>query len=187
MSIKTAVRCALLATTIAGGAGVTTWSIGSWAVGARAASPAAVRPCQNIQLLVRPGGSNGATGHIAIMYRIHNILPGACTLFGYPGAKLLNRNFDSLPTRVNRGLSFLAGKNAPTTVTLQGNQDAYFVLEWDHFPSPGQTCPPATYLLITPPNDNLPVVTYAARGGAAIVACGGDLTASPVSQHPLFS
>ena len=186
MSIKTAVRCALLATTIAGGAGVTTWSIGSWAVGARAASPAAVRPCQNIQLLVRPGGSNGATGHIAIMYRIHNILPGACTLFGYPGAKLLNRNFDSLPTRVNRGLSFLAGKNAPTTVTLQGNQDGYFILEWDHFPSPGQTCPPATYLLITAPNDNLPVVTYAARGGGAIVACGGDLTASPVSQHPLF-
>jgi hypothetical protein len=153
---------------------------------AGAAGEAAIRPCQNFQLTVRPGQSNGATGHIAIMYRIHNILPGACTLFGYPGAVQLDRNFSSLPTHVGRGLAFLAGKHAPSTVTLQGSQDGYFVLEWDHFPSPGQTCPPASYLLITPPNDRLPVVTYAARGGGTIVACGGNFTVSPVSQHTLF-
>jgi hypothetical protein len=186
MRIKTAIRCALLAATVAGGAGVTTWSIGSLAAGARAAGEAATRPCQNFQVTVRPGQSNGATGHIAIMYRIHNILPGACTLFGYPGAELLDRNFSSLPTHVHRGLGFLAGKHAPSTVTLQGNQDGFFILEWVHFPSPGQSCPPASYLLITPPNDRLPVVTYAARGGGTIVACGGNLTVSPVSQHPQF-
>lgn len=182
MTIKTAIRCALLATTIAGGAGMTLRSIGLPVGRASAAGEAAIRPCQNFQLTVRPGQSNGAMGHIGITYRIHNILPGACTLFGYPGAEQLDRNFSSLPTHVGRGLAFLAGKHAPSTVTLQGSQDGYFVLEWDHFPSPGQTCPPASYLLITPPNDRLPVVTYASRGGNAIVACGGDLTVSPVSQ-----
>ena len=186
MTIKTAIRCALLAATVAGGAGVTAWSLGVPAGRASAAGEAATHPCQNFQLTVRPGQSNGAMGHVAIMYRIHNILPGACTLFGYPGAELLDRNFKSLPTLVVRGLLFLAGKQAPSTVTLQGSRDAYFVLEWDHFPSPGQTCPPASYLLITPPNDRLPVVTYASRGGNAIVACGGHLTVSPVSQHTQF-
>ena len=116
------------------------------------------------------------------MYRVHNILPGACSLHGYPGAMLLDRDFNSLPTHVATGLGYLAGKHAPVTVTLHGSHDAYFVLEWEQNPSPGQTCPAAKYIMVIAPNDFLPVVTYA--GGAGIMACGGNLTASPVVPNP---
>lgn len=122
-------------------------------------------------------------GHVGTMYRVHNILPAACTLFGYPGAKLLDRNFNSLTTHVHRGLGYLAGKHAPVTVTLQGSHQGYFVLEWDHIPSPGETCPPAPYVMIIAPNDRLPVVTYAGSETGVIVACGGNLTASPVAPN----
>jgi Protein of unknown function (DUF4232) len=150
-----------------------------------AAGAHAVHACRNFQLTVRAFRSSAGMGHVETMYRVHNILPAACTLFGYPGAKLLDRDFNSLPTHVQRGLAYLAGKHAPETVTLAGSHDGYFVLAWDHFPSPGQTCPPAPYLMITPPNDRLPVVTYAGAGSgfSQIVACGGNLTASPVAPH----
>jgi hypothetical protein len=125
--------------------------------------------------------TSGATGHIGEMFRIHKVTAGACTLYGYPGAVLLDGNFNSYPTHVSRGLGFLAGKRAPVTVRLDATHDAYFILEWDHIPSPGQSCPGAKYVLITPPNDRLPVVTYAGKGSTVIDACGGLLTASPVA------
>jgi hypothetical protein len=138
---------------------------------------AAAHPCANFQLVVRYMSSSGGAGHIGYMFRVHNILPGACTLYGYPGAMELDRNFNSLPTHVTRGMAYLTGKRAPVTVTLQGGHDGYFVLEWDHIPSPGQTCPTSSYVMITPPNDRLPVVTF-----AKIDACGGNIIATPVAR-----
>jgi hypothetical protein len=132
---------------------------------------------------MRPIRGSGATGHIAEMFRIHNVLPRACTLHGYPGAVLLDKNFFSLPTHVTWGLSNLAGKHAPVTVRLDATHDGYFILAWVHIPSPGESCPTAKYVMITAPNDRLPVVTYAGIGGGGIDACGGKLTASPVAPN----
>lgn len=139
---------------------------------------ASASPCGNYQLLIHRVRSSGAAGHLGRMYRIHNFLAHPCTLRGYPGLVLLDRNFFSLPTHVTRGLAFLPGKNAPVTVTLSGNHDAYFVLEWARVPSPGQSCPNAPYMLLTPPNDHLPVAAY-----AGIDACGGNMTTSPVAPN----
>src|SRR5437764_906188 len=111
---------------------------------------AAAGPCSNVGLVMRPIRSSGATGHIGEMFRIHNVLPRACTLHGYPGAVLLDKDFFSLPTHVTWGLAFLAGKHAPVTVRLDATHDGYFILEWDHIPSPGETCPTAKHAVLTP-------------------------------------
>jgi hypothetical protein len=58
-----------------------------------------------------------------------------------------------------------------------------------HLPTPGQKCPIAGYIMITAPNDRLPVVTYAGLGAGqgGIDACGGNLTASPVSGKKFWT
>ncbi|HEX6509084.1 MAG TPA: DUF4232 domain-containing protein [Chloroflexota bacterium] len=176
MKIATAVRMAAVAAALAGGIGI---GAGRWTGGAAfAASPT----CANYQLLVTPIADNGAAGHMSEMFRIHNLLPGSCTLFGYPGGLLLDTNFYSLPTHVMRA-PFPEGGPGPALVTLNRSHDAYFVLRWSHLPTPGQKCPTAKYVMITAPNDRLPVVTFAGSGGGdgGIMACGGNLTVSPVS------
>jgi hypothetical protein len=182
MKIGTLVRTGALLAAVAGGM---TTAGNTGYMSARFIAPALAAPhrCWNFQLTIRPFKSSAGAGHAGTMYRIHNILPGACTLYGYPGALLMDRNFNTLPTHVTRGLAFLAGKHAPVTVTLQGNHDGYFVVTWVHFPTPGQSCPTAKHVLFIAPNDNLPVVTYAGNGDGegGIMACGGNLTVSPVA------
>jgi Protein of unknown function (DUF4232) len=178
-SEKGSAMSGLLRTTAALVVGVSAL-VGSGTAGqARSAHDSVLLPlCGNYQLTIHKVRSSGAAGHMGRMFRIHNFLPRACALRGYPGAVLMDRNFYSLPTHVTRGLAFLAGKNAPVTVRLQGPHNAYFVLEWARVPSPGQSCPNAPYMLLTPPNDHLPVATY-----AGIDACGGNITASPVAPN----
>jgi hypothetical protein len=165
---------------------------GGCAVGAgrsmAGSAPAAPPRCANYQTLVTPVSGNGATGHISEMFRIHDTLPGSCQLFGYPGAELLDRSFHSLPTHVTRA-PWPEGGPGPRTVTLSSGHDAYFVLAWVHIPTPGQRCPTASYVMITPPNDRLPDVTYAGtrNGPSGIDACGGNLTVSPVAGTRFWS
>lgn len=186
MKLVTVARMAAMAAVMmAGGVAVGAGGVGRWTSGTALAAPSR---CANYQLLVRSIASNGATGHVDDMFRIHDLLPGSCTLFGYPGALLLDKNFYSLPTHVRRA-PYPQGGPGPALVTLDRSHDAYFVLSYVHFPTPGQKCPIAPYVMITPPNDRLPVVTYAAGGNGqgGIMACGGNLTASPVSGKRFWS
>jgi Protein of unknown function (DUF4232) len=181
MKVGNVVRTAAAAAAIAGGLAVGPGGTARWTGGtALAASP----PCANYQLAMQPISSNGAMGHISEMYRIHDLLPGSCTLFGYPGAVQLGQNFHTLPTHVTRG-PWPTGGPTPVLVTLDRSHNAYFVLGWEHFPTPGQKCPIAWYLMITAPNDRLPVVVNAGSGG--IMACGGNLTASQVSAKRFWT
>lgn len=151
-----------------------------------AAPPAATSTCQNIQLTYNPVRSSGAMGHIGVMFRVHNQWRGACTLYGYPGAELLDSQFHSLPTTVERGVGYLTGNKYEHLVTLSRGHNGYFVLEWVHFPTPGQTCLGAPYLMITAPGNRLPNVIYGSAEGGAIDACGGILhvTAIQPRQFP---
>ena len=175
MKIGTAVRTAAVVAAMAGGLAIGAGSAGTWTHGT---ALAAAGTCANYQLLVKPISSNAGTGHVDEMFQIHDLLPGSCTLYGYPGALLLDKHFYSLPTHVTRR-PYPQGGPGPGLVTLSRSHDAYVVLGWEHFPTPGQKCPIAPYVMITAPNDRLPVVTYG--GGGGIMACGGSLTASPVS------
>jgi hypothetical protein len=159
--------------------------------GATRSSPAAASQlaaparCQNIQVDIQPGQTNGGAGHIGIQYRVLNISQQTCQMYGYPGAVLLAPSFSTLPTHLHRAGGYLGGSPKPRLVVLAPGQSGYFFLEWDHIPATGQTCPRARYLMITPPNDFLPDVVWAANGGS-ITPCGGEVFASPVEPKPIF-
>jgi hypothetical protein len=180
MKIGKVVRTATAVAAMTAGLAIGAGSGGRWMGDtALAASP----PCANYQLTTKSVAGQGAAGHILEMFRIHELLPGSCTLFGYPGVMLLDKTFYSLPSHVTRGPWPEGARAAPTLVTLNRSHDAYFVLGWEHLPTPGQKCPIARYLMIWAPNDHLPVVANAGSGDAngGIMACGGNLTVSPVA------
>jgi hypothetical protein len=177
---STWIRPLLLSLVVAGAAGIA--ARGAPSIEARSVA-AAGGQCSNIGMNITPLRTSGAAGHIGEMFRIHKITGGSCTLRGYPGALLLDTSFVSMQTHVTRGFANLAGPNAPATVTLTPQHDAYFIVVWPQIPSPGETCPRARYVMFTAPNDFLPVVTYAGKRGGGIGACGGNLTVSPVAGH----
>lgn len=150
------------------------------------AAPAAGIPgCSNIQVLITPTnkGLGAAAGSIGRWYRMHDIWGGPCSLRGFPGVELLDRNFHTLPGHVRRGHGMIiSGDLLKREVVLNQQHDAYFALEYSDVQSDGEPCGSVPYLMVTPPNDKLPVVTYS--GG--IVPCPGQITVSPVEPVPLL-
>jgi hypothetical protein len=109
-----------------------------------------------------------------------------CTLYGYPGVQLLNRQFLTLHTTVVRGQGYLVGPIPSRLVRVAAYGNAYFALGYSDVPVNSQPCPAARYLMIFAPNDFLPVVTYAVPRGGSITACGGNINVSPVTARPRF-
>lgn len=152
--------------------------------GASAAAPAAAPTCQNTQLLIRPYRGNGAAGHYGEEYSIHNMGGTACSLRGFPGVLLLDSRFVTLPTSLTWSNTLL-GYHPVQTVRLGPGGNAYFALYWATIPTGGERCSTAPYLMITAPNNRLPVVTYAVYG-PGIHPCGGRITSTPVVGKLLF-
>lgn len=150
------------------------------------ASAANPSTCSNMQLAVRSNGSNGAAGTIAVIYRLHNLRDQPCTLSGYPGVLLLDRNFHTLPNRERRGGVSIFRSIEPRLVTLAAFGNAYFVLSYNDVPVANRPCPTTRYLMIIPPNDFLPLVTYALSRGQGLTACSTYIYVSPVSQNPRY-
>jgi hypothetical protein len=134
-----------------------------------------VARCQTAQLAIAPDYSEGAAGRASLIFLVHNHAGQTCTLYGYPGAQLLNNAYRGLPTYLRWG-----GDNTPPRrlVNLAPGADAYFALTWVRIPTAGQSCPAASFVRITPPNAYGSTIVWAGQGG--IDACGGALTASPV-------
>jgi hypothetical protein len=146
----------------------------------RAARVAVISRCTNVQLLIRPTSiGTGAAGHLARLYRAGLLFGGSCSLQGYPGVELLDRNFHTLPTHLKRGNGdILHGPFATPRVVVGRRHPAYFALEYSDVPVGNLPCVAAPYLTITPPNDFLPVVTFS--GG--ILPCAGNIVVSPVES-----
>jgi hypothetical protein len=145
---------------------------------AASARPAAVTRCYTNQLAVYRDTGNSGAGHVGVYFRLHNRSPRACTLFGYPGVQLLDGRGQYLHTVLHWGVGYLSGNQARRLVYLRPGGDAFFLLEWVHIPSPGQTCPHAPALLITPPNTYRSIRVSMTPG--YVDACGGILNAGPV-------
>jgi Protein of unknown function (DUF4232) len=141
--------------------------------------------CYNIQLLIRlyynPGG---AAGHVSLIYGIHDLWSGSCVLRGYPGLQLLDHNFHSMPTYLSRSQGSLIATIPVRRVTLDLSSDAYFVASYHDIQIESETCKDSPYLMITPPHDNLPIVTFSRVDDSPsyFEACGGDVTVSPVAS-----
>lgn len=140
----------------------------------RAAGGATVVRCYTNQLSISPDSGNSGAGHVGVYFRLHNHSQRACTLFGYPGAQLLDGRGHALHTVLHWGI----GSTIRRLVLLRPGSNAYFLLEWAHVPMPGQTCPRAPAILITPPNAYTSIRVSMVPGG--IDACGGIINAGPV-------
>lgn len=133
--------------------------------------------CQVSDLHASVEGTEGAAGTIEVTFRLTNVSPSTCVFWAYPGALLLSHSGAPLPTDVIPGgsLSFL---NIPvTTTTVVAGGSAFFNLGYSDVVSGGESsCPTATSLEITPPNDTQQLVVQ-----VTIDACdGGRLSVSPV-------
>ena len=150
----------------------------------RAPRPAASTPvngttgrCHSAQLRLSAAGSNGGGGNVVQNYWLRNAGTVPCTLYGYPGARLLAADGAPMPTTVVRGPNPIMPRQAPATVTLRPGQSAQFVLGFSQISPTGTTsCPIASRLELTPPNAYHPL-SVAAR----IQACQGRLFVSPVA------
>ena len=160
-----------------------------WAAGSPSTVSQTVPRCGNTQLSLQATQSQGAAGHIAILFRIHKTWGNGCSLQGYPGAELLDRQFHTLPTHVSRGHGYIvSGSPSQLQVTLDSSHDAYFTLEYSDVQTGNGACPRVPYLMVTPPNDRLPIVTYThgGRSQAYVTPCGGNLVVSPVRASAAF-
>lgn len=159
-----------------------TVALAHWAANARAAGPRdTLHNCYNIQLMVTRYKSGVGLGHIGLVYRIHDLWDRPCTLQGFPGLELLDRDFHSLPTHLEHDNGYLIGDVPTRQVHLDEHHDAYFALEYHDNPVGSEACPGAHYLMIIPPSDRLPLVTY-----SRITACGGVVDVSPVQYQPAW-
>jgi Protein of unknown function (DUF4232) len=143
--------------------------------------------CTPQQLRLAYLGSQGATGHIQASFQLRSVSQKPCTLFGYPGAQMLDTKGNNVPTRVQRGGAFFAEtRRPPRKVLLAPGQSARFVLGYSINPEYGsgatgtpQPCPAAAKLEVTPPNTySRLVVSMSPRENFA--PCGGVLVAGPV-------
>lgn len=100
-----------------------------------------------------------------------------CTLAGYPGLLLVSSTGAGLPTNVERKGSYGFTSMAPTTVSLTNGESAYFNVGYSDVPAGNETsCPTASMLEVTPPNDVDHLVIT-----ATLAPCGGGtLVVSPV-------
>lgn len=127
--------------------------------------------CASDQLSINFVGTSAAAGTLQGIYDFQNTTNSPCTLFGYPGLQMLSSNGQTIPTILTRSPS-LAG--APTTVTLAPNGYAYFLIQYpDATGYDGLTCPAASSVEFTAPNDYQPLVLSGA--GANIRPFGGTI------------
>ncbi len=139
--------------------------------------------CTPQQLRLTYLGSEGATGHIEASFQLRNVSQKTCTLFGYPGAQMLDAKGSALPTHVQRGGAFFANtRRRPREVRLVPGSSAGFVFGYSDNPEYGgggpKPCPAATQLEVTPPNTYSQLVI--SLRGPSFAPCGGVLIASPV-------
>jgi hypothetical protein len=144
------------------------------------ATPAGPATCQPNQLTLSIVTSQGAAGHQGEMDQFTNKSNTTCTLYGFPGAVLLDGAQHPLPTKaVWETDAYMYRNQQKTLVTLHPGGAAYFIVSWSDVTVGSETsCPTAAYLSVTPPND-FSVLTVA----DAITACGGGtLDISPVES-----
>jgi hypothetical protein len=140
------------------------------------ASPSpAVSRCKLGDLKVTAGQTQGAAGSIAGMFIFKNSSGTACTLEGYPGMQLLDAASHPMTTHVIRGTSVVVPAIPVTLVTLAPGARASFLWGYSDMPTGAETCPAATSVEVTPPND-FSHVTLA----STMAPCGGRITVSPV-------
>jgi hypothetical protein len=152
--------------------------LGASALPGRAAQAVSSPRCHTGRLFIAPVANSGqaGVGHNGLTFRIKSLTQQTCYMEGYPGMLLVDANAHDIATHVQWGNGYLFGNPARQQVMLKTGQSAYFGLEWVINPTPGQSCPNARYLLVTPPDETTTVVVAASLRQI----CGGKVTTTPI-------
>lgn len=140
----------------------------------------AAAPCRGPQLKLSTESGDAGAGNRVTNIGIQNIGATACSLTGYPGVVLQDRqgrNLTAIRSEQSPGSYFTAGQ-APAPVTLAPQAKAAFELAWSVVPNEAQgqtSCPNVTRIRVTAPND-----TAAASLDMAFAPCGGRVRVSPI-------
>lgn len=146
-------------------------------------APATLDRCHTNGIAISQDRGQVAVGNVGVSFRMRSLAAQPCILYGFPGVQLLDAVAQPLPTYLTWSRSgYLIGTVRERTLTVGPGSSVYFVLEFTDVPAPGQVCPAATYLRVTPPNAYTSIVGQV----HGIAPCGGILKASPVlPQDPL--
>ena len=140
----------------------------------------AAAPCRGPQLKLSTEGGDAGAGNRVVNIGLQNIGAQACSLTGYPGVTLQDRqgrNLTAIRAEQSTGSYFTQGQ-APAPVTLQPQGKAAFEIAWNVVPQEGageKTCPSATRIRVTAPGDTSP-----ASLDTPIGPCGGRIRVSPI-------
>lgn len=140
--------------------------------------------CQPNQLTLTMLTVGAAAGHLGQMGKFTNASKTTCTLYGFPGAQMLDAQHNPLPTKALWQTSaYMYSNQQKQLVKLAPGAAAYFAVTWSDVTVGSETsCPTSAYLSVTPPND-FSVLTVADQ----ITACGGgSLEISPVEPKPMM-
>lgn len=140
----------------------------------------AAAPCRGPQLRLSNEGGDAGAGNRVVNIGVQNIGTSACSLTGYPGVVLQDRQGRNLTTiRSEQALgSYFTQGQAPVPVTLAPQSKAAFELAWNVVPNEGMgetACPSAARIRFTAPGDTSPVSL-----NLAFTPCGGRVKVSPI-------
>src|SRR5258708_28132303 len=103
--------------------------------------------------LVLDGVDAGAGNRVGTFHFTNN-LDVDSTFFGYPAAQLLDAAGNPLPTNVVRAGGYFTSDPPPTLVDVPPHGAAMFRIPWEVVPAGNEpTCPVATHLAVTPPDE----------------------------------
>lgn len=140
----------------------------------------AAAPCRGPQLKLSNDGGDAGAGNRVVNIGVQNIGTRACSLTGYPGVTLQDRqgrNLTAIRAEQSPGSYFTQGQT-PTPVTLQPQAKAAFEMAWNVVPHEGEgekVCPTAARVRVTAPGDTSPVSL-----ALTFTPCGGYVRVSPI-------
>jgi hypothetical protein len=145
-------------------------------------APAAAGPdrCHTSQVQVSDLTSQGAAGHIFLTFRMTNTGGVTCWLYGFVGMQMLDGAGRNLPTRVLRNGGAFAGQAGPSRFDLPAGRSATFDVAYGDVQVGSETtCPAASRLIVTPP-DEFDHVTIAVSGFSLAPCNSGELDVTPM-------
>jgi hypothetical protein len=139
--------------------------------------------CSPSQLRLSYVGTEGATGHLEVTLALHNVSGRACTLRGYPSARLLDKRGTALPLTIKRGGGFFPDtqRRARAVVLKPGGRARFGVSFVTNNEFAGaHICRTAAAVMSSAPGAAGHWWRLSLREAPRISPCGNQLVVSPV-------
>lgn len=132
--------------------------------------------CLASQLRMTAAFGGAAMGHLVARYQFTNVSATACSLQGFPSARLLDSAGHALDVKIAQVATAYGWNNVPANkVQLTPGGAAYFAVGTTDVPETGQTCVTAASTTIYPPQSASGFVSSVKLG-----TCDGEVDISPI-------